>query len=563
MKRTFLYCIVIFVIGWWGVKALFGGTFYTSHDGYTHTARIAQYAIALRDGQFPPRWAGTLNSGFGSPIFVFSYPLPYILGSTLHFLGFSLTDSFKILIAGSFLLSGLVMFYFLKEFFDVKSAFMGSIFYLLAPYRFLNIYVRGSLSESIAFAAIPLVFFTLVKIWKTNKPAWKIIGTIALSLLLLAQNLVAAMFLPLIIGFIAVLFLTARSWSFLKHIFITFLLGFGIAAFAYTPVFFEKKYLRFAELITYYQSHFVSLFQLIRSPWGYGFSLPGTIHDEMSFQIGLIHLLLFFFGILIFIYRLLRKKWDLPNSLFIYSMLFFVVAVILMIDTEVTKYIWQTVPFLKTIDLPWRFLGITVFTLSIVAAYVISNIRSTILLMTFLLLVIYANRNHIRVNQYLYYPNEEFMLYKGTATWLNEYTPIWRNSTSFAEFEGRVDILTGDIEILEEFVSKSNHFKVVINAKTDGIVRLNIFYFPGWSVFLDNKQVTQGSGYYVTTGQDVTIGNEDGSGLISVPVVAGIHTVEVVLRESLIRYVGDGISVISLTIVFVWSILVIKRRKQR
>src|SRR5690606_669882 len=44
-------------------------------DGHLHTARGAQYYLALRDGQFPPRWAGNLANGGGSPIFIFAYPL--------------------------------------------------------------------------------------------------------------------------------------------------------------------------------------------------------------------------------------------------------------------------------------------------------------------------------------------------------------------------------------------------------------------------------------------------------------------------------------------------------
>ncbi len=549
MKRLLIYFFLICVIGWWGIKALFGGTFYTSHDGYTHTARIAQYVMALQDGQLPPRWAGTLNGGFGSPIFVFSYPLPYILGAGLHFLGFSFTYSFKILVAGSFLLSGLGMFFFLKELFDKRSAFVGSIFFILAPYRFLNIYVRGSLSENIAFACIPLVFFTLVKLWKTNQFLWIIVGSLALSALLLSQNLIAAMFLPLIIAMVIFLFLHNKDLVFLKHAFFTIVLGFGIAAFAYVPIFFEKKYLRFAELITYYKGHFISAFQLVRSPWGYGFSLPGTINDEMSFQIGLIHLLILGIGLLLLgVHLLKQKKFGMQTNLFIYSALFCSIAVILMIDTGFTKFLWQTIPFLKTIDLPWRFLSITVFTLSIIAAYVISHTRSKIILAILLVLVVYANRNHIHVNQYIHYPDEEFVYYRGTATWLNEYTPIWRNATSFNEVKTRYTVLDGN-SVVTELISRSNQYTIETQATASGTVRLNILYFPGWRVYLDDHELMEKQGFYIASGERNKPGEREETGVIDVPISQGRHVISARFNETPIRLVGNSISFLSVAII--------------
>ena len=46
-----------------------------THDGENHLARIANYAVALRQGQFPPRWAPSFWAGYGYPVFNFNYPL--------------------------------------------------------------------------------------------------------------------------------------------------------------------------------------------------------------------------------------------------------------------------------------------------------------------------------------------------------------------------------------------------------------------------------------------------------------------------------------------------------
>jgi len=278
----------------------------------------------------------------------------------------------------------------------------------------------------------------------------------------------------------------------------------------------------------------------------------------MSFQIGLIHLLILGIGLLLLgIHLLKRRKFSLRTSLFIYSVLFCSIAIILMIDTVFTKFVWQTIPFLKTIDLPWRFLGITVFSLGIVAAYVISHTRSKIIPIILLVLIVYANRNHIRVNQYIQYPDEEFIYYRGTATWLNEYTPIWRNATSFNEIKARYAVLDGD-SVVTELISRSNQYTIETQATASGTVRLNILYFPGWRVYLDNHELIEKREFYIASGEKNKPGEKEETGVIDVPIPQGRHVISARFSETPIRLVGDGISLLSVAII-VWLWIYKKR----
>ena len=67
-----------------------------THDGQDHVARIANFYQNLVDGNLIPRWAATLNWGYGHPILEFLYPLPSYFTSAFHLIGFSLVDSAKI-----------------------------------------------------------------------------------------------------------------------------------------------------------------------------------------------------------------------------------------------------------------------------------------------------------------------------------------------------------------------------------------------------------------------------------------------------------------------------------
>src|SRR5260221_6345305 len=109
IKRNIYVCLLI-IIGLFFLLPLFHQGFYLSHDGFAHVARYAAYFKSYMDGQFPARWAGDLNSGYGTPIFIFFYPLPGFISSILHLFGFSFETVFKIIMGASFILAPTFLF---------------------------------------------------------------------------------------------------------------------------------------------------------------------------------------------------------------------------------------------------------------------------------------------------------------------------------------------------------------------------------------------------------------------------------------------------------------------
>ena len=166
------------------------------HDGIVHLARMAAYFKALQDFQIPVRWAGDLNYGYGMPLFNFIYHVPYLFSALFIFLGFGLVFTFKIVLSLSFLLSGVFMFAFAKAFFnpsatsDVasadgdKKALIVTIFYQFAPFRLVELLVRGSYGEVYAYTFFPLVLFGLVKIFQKRETIFVIVTGVATALLI-------------------------------------------------------------------------------------------------------------------------------------------------------------------------------------------------------------------------------------------------------------------------------------------------------------------------------------------------------------------------------------------
>jgi hypothetical protein len=97
---AFISCIVLLSV--WGLQTFLGPGLFETHDGRLHVVRSFWFDEELRSGQFPIRWSETANHRFGYPVFNFYYLLFYLTAEAAHLVGFSLVDSLKIVVAGSF-----------------------------------------------------------------------------------------------------------------------------------------------------------------------------------------------------------------------------------------------------------------------------------------------------------------------------------------------------------------------------------------------------------------------------------------------------------------------------
>ncbi|MEX2028036.1 MAG: 6-pyruvoyl-tetrahydropterin synthase-related protein [Candidatus Curtissbacteria bacterium] len=558
----FISILALIFLSIFALKSLTVPGFYTSHDGETHTARIAQYAIAISDGQIPPRYANTLYSGLGSPIFVYIYPVPYLLGSAAHALGFTFADSFKLIMALGFICSGIFAYLWLFEFFkSSKPAFLGALFYIWVPYRFSLIYVRGSISELLAYTFLPLALYSYTMLLKRKSLLWVALSALATSLVLLSQNLVAAITMPVLFSYVLLLGILDKSPRYTHLSVSAFVWGAGVASVTYLPALFERKFIRFDEIISKaYPDHFVTLKQLFHSPWGYGFDLPGTLSDQMSFQIGLAHVIVIALASLVIIFQLAKKIFSFrktdnlgADSRSLYIAIFFTttffLSILLMLDGKFTKTIWDDFKILHTIDIPWRLLGICSLASAFLAGFIARSAKSGLVFMILILAVLIANRNHLRINEPVIFSDNHFLNYSGTATQYNEFTPIWRQSTKAPlgiDPNTKVKTTPDVVDITNLLVSsKRISFNANVEAQT-AEVRINRFYFPTTEVIVDGKSLKPFSDFSISGSANLsTPDEEDGSGMPLIRLAKGAHHVTVSYKETPLRQAADFLSAIS------------------
>lgn len=565
LKPAFLAILALLILA---VPALFDLSrpgFYTSHDGETHAARLAQYAQAIKDGQFPPRFADNFYSGLGSPIFVYIYPLPYLLGALIHFLGFSIADSFKILMGTSFIFSGVFTYlwlsYLLKS---PKAGFIGALFYMWSPYRFLLIYVRASISEILAYTFVPLALYFLTRLIVERKWLFLPLSALSIALILLSQNLVALIAMPVIGTYCLLIAVTRKSFKFLLLSAVAAVLGLMASAITYLPSIFERGYIHFDSTINQtYVNHFVTWAQLIKSPWGYGFDLPGTINDQLSFQIGIAQLMVTVISVPLIIYKMAKTKKSFGKThIAIFFLAIIFISALLMVETPITIKIWQNIKAFSIIDIPWRFLGVIALACAYLAAYLTKLIKPGFFLIFLVLLVIVANRNHLRINQQRDLSDAFFNNYTGTATQYNEFTPHWRQTERVPEFfdpkqKAEITLGQGTIKVVNE-----NSRTVTLDTKLDTSSKILIhkFYFPGATLTINGKVYRAFKDYEISNpGSNDLNTQQDKSGLPRITLPKGNYLIQYTYGETQLRLFADLITGVTVLLLFFLTVLYAKR----
>lgn len=542
MKKTLIIFALLLLFSFPAVKSLIPKGGYTSHDLTHHVERQIDINKLLSEGQFPPRWSGDLNNGYGYPLFIFIYPTPSLFGEIFLKLGFDYVESVKAVLMFSMLISVIGMYLFLDALFPKNrlAAFLGAMFYLYAPVRFLDVYVSAALGNALALGFLPFIFWAIVK--TVNGKRWSIpVGGLFLALLITSHNVTALMFSPVILAFSLIfVYKSTDRLALLKKLALMALLGLGISAFFWIPAIYEKQFIVYDKALgNFYQNQFPSLSQIIRSPWGYGLSHPMSPEPgDLSYQIGLAHIFVAMAAVITtFVYR--KKKEFLVWGVF--SIVVFFVGAFLML--KVSSFLWEHLPLLYLVQFPARFMALSVFAASIVAALLVKYLPFKKLVFILLLgLVLYANRNHLNVNE-KFAPSMSYYLNRhDTTTSANEHLPKWAYVPQ-EESPGKLIVLSGkaDIKITE---NKSAKVTATIDVKKDSTLRFNQFYFPGW-VLKDNGIPIQFS----------YNGDGDNQGLPVFALPKGIHNFEADFTKTTDRQIADLISVLSLVSLGIFILL--------
>lgn len=550
-------CVAVFVTSW----ALLRPGMFKIHD-FVHGARIVEMSRALADGHIPARWGSNFGYGYGMPLFEFYAPLPYLLGALFYMLGIPLVSSVKLLFLIATVGTVVGGYYLGKSLFDSSWAGVVTSFALtLAPYRALNLFVRGAVSEAWGMMALPWIVYGFLSLRHSLHRGFGIL-VVSFCILFLSHNLTTLIAVPFLFAFFAIYLFSehthknsskkSMSWKQLLTGGAAFLLAIGVSAFYLFPAFLEKDFTQINEAIVgdyfNYNLHFLYIRQFFDFAWGYGGSEWGP-DDPISFFLGFGQ----WFGIIIFGIIVLKrcvvlfKQKRIPLLLSKSHVWILAGTVTLLLGSlymtlQRSEPIWASIPLLQYVQFPWRFLSVASFFASILVASPLSMIKSKGIQMgyffTVMALLVVGNTLYFKPEAVLddpkglYYAQPEKIQVEMSGI-LPDYISKDLNLEQIV-----IPPLEGIVCMPEcagktELVKRTHERLYTVDATTQTLVEFSIAAFPGWTVEVDG----------VVYPHEVT-----SRGTIALQLPAGSHLVGIQLRGTPIRNTSDVITVVSLVV---------------
>lgn len=516
----------------------FHAGYFPTHDGEWAVVRAGEMFREIRDHQFPARYSGVLNFGYGYPLFNFAYPFPYYAATLLHVFKIGFVDSIKIIFVSSVFISFFGMFALSTRFWKNSAAgIISAVLYVLLPYHLVDLYVRGSIGEAVSFALYPLLLLCCISILEKKNIALSVFSLAALSAALITTHNIAAVYFGIIfMSYLGALFIAREKRAAL----ITlggFAWGGVIASFFFIPALLEKGNIRLSKIpIADRSLYYVSVPKLLISSWGFG---TPTDNNPFTYQLGIPQILGFLLGSIVSLrskdpYRIISLGFILLSILFLLMMFPFM------------SVFWK-LPLLSDINYPWTLLLPLGFLMCLLAGAGAKTkygavIAALLVVGTIVLYISYATPQ-----QFVNRGDSYYLTNLATTTSSNELMPLWVAREPVSLFKDKV-IAQGEVKNL--FYS-SNKVSFDTNLETSQQIVVNQIYYPGWSAYVDNKK------------QDISYKNPSGVMMVSVP--EGAHNIVLTFSETKLRMVANTVSLLAAVALIGFGVSTIwnKRRSSR
>ncbi len=520
MKKLLLPLIILSLIALW---PFFRKGYFESHDGEWMVIRFSAFHQTLVGGQFPVRFVERLNNNYGYPVLNFLYPLPFYLAEIPKLLGFGFVASIKIEFIAATMASVLAMYWALSQMFGKYASLTGAILYLFVPYRFVDLYVRGSLGENLAFTFIPLVFGSILKITRGNQ---KFLPILALSVacLIISHNVIAVIFLPF---FLLVSLLIAKNAK--KTIFWSFLIGILISSFFWIPALYDLRFVYLSKIkVSNIQDHLVNIRALLVPSWGFGPN-PNS-PSGLSTQFGIVTLAV------VIAVLFLRFYAKIKNQLI--DLMLIILVLIFVLMTKFSLPFWQHIPLLDVIQFPWRLLSAVVFIGAFLAAFVIDSSQKKMAISIVLIAAgIFSTILYTKPLSFVDRGDGFYSTNEDTTTVLGEYLPLWVKEKPQERADQKIEV-TKDQATIEQIKIRGTFYEARIIANDSTKVKVNTIYFPGWQVKID--------------GRKTPIDYQNPFGLIEFHLPKGNHKVIINYTKTPVHTAAEIISLVALLLTGVY-----------
>jgi hypothetical protein len=542
--------------------AILRPTFSSGPDIGTHIYDTQQFIDLIRAGTWYPRWLGNWYGGYGAPIGVAYPPLTYDLAAIPALLGLPTLTALKIVLWGSFFISGLAMRQLAVEFIHPIGALLAGIVYQVGPYRIFDLYTRGAVPETVAFLWLPIILLLALYCVQRKRLVYCLGLALAIAALLLTHLLIAYIFAfaawPL--GFYLIFRVGANWRDTVARLSLGVGFGLLLSAIYWLPALQESRYMNTAYLDNLmpgvlpagqewanYQNNFLFNAQIY-----IGTSLEGIYRENTEASIGTA--LLALVGAFALLINLI--SWEHRATLIREMSLTMagVLVISVFMSLSISRPLWSVLPRIATMQFPYRWQTVGV----LAAAYLAGDLASWIYTRWSVNLPAIALRSLV-VPIIFIGLIASVCLY---TTWLirhhsdalstqvaNELTgvlplsvdnyhwvyddfylppPAVKFDYAAARFDPHLPVVSNTpIEIkIQEWRSQQRIFSVT--SPTETVINVRTFWFPGWEARI-NEQPTP-----------IDVQPGDGTMLLKVP--AGVSEITFNFLNTPLRVVGQVVS---------------------
>ncbi len=554
----------------WGV----GESVPRTNDLLPHLYRTFALAQAVDWAGMWPRWSPELVHGYGYPVFNYFPLLSHWFINLFHQLGLPLTTAYRTAVLGHFYITALSSYALGMTLFRSRwSGWVVALLYVYSPYLLYDAHVRGSPPESQGLALLPLLVLGLWHLTERRggeeerkggreavapRPSplalhvpWIILTSLTYAAIILSHHPVALqMSVPLGLW----LLLRAgwpregdtrpwftRLWQTLWPPAVALLLGGLLTAFFSLPALLEIGYTRAEVSISQgytYENNFLPLVELFT--WPRFPADPAFINPPVRRALPLVGLAWVLVGLLWQWRGWRRDDKQTPVS----WLLILLLSVFLMIPAS--RWVWDVLPLLKFTLYPWRLLGMASLAIAILGGQMVQGARFkihhspfTIHHLQFLSLTLLT----LLASTPWLFPPREPMPESPTQADVSgsEMPPYFIGTTTLGEFLPVAVQELPDTAVLKEQLINHNPDRLLpqeglvatrtqpnpldVRYEVTAVEPLTLtyqqFYFPGWQAAVN--------------GQSIDITPSVPHGLISLPIPAGQHRVQIWLGNTAVQ----------------------------
>lgn len=528
---------------------IFRSGIFQGHDWSFELVRVAEYVHSLRGGVLPVRWGADLYGGYGSPIYIFFPPVFLTIAGVFALLGLTFVNSVKLALFLLTLAGGMGMYWFAKCLFGRTGGVLAACLYVLAPYHFVDAFVRSAFSEFTALCIAPFVFYGLWEVFMGERvEKAQVVFSLAAAMFALSHNLSVLMYAPIVFFYVLALVLSTGRWDRIKPLLMSSAVALCLASFFAIPVLFEKRYVQLWRAVA------AEKFEVVRNLVSFG----SLVRSESWYSVTPFTPVL---AALVTASLVLgRRKMEKP--VLACSLAFAtLIACYAVLMTPLSAALWRNAEFLKILQFPWRLLSPVTFMLCALSGGIVSlagqrrGLREVLAAgvvtagAIFLLLqypaggAAYATVTDAQLSAKSI--KERWL----RATVTDEYLPVWVLSNPHLPGREKLQSLGAGANVKTVLVEPDS---MVFNVSLPegSRMRADVFYFPGWEVRSDGEKIP------------VDISPQ---GHIEFFLPPGDHRVVVRFDNTPVRTISEAVSLLGLLGLgwLVFSARLSRRRKDR